>query len=151
MKLYLIFLSIVFFVFTNCTNNIENSNQKEQLLKTLEKFYSAINKGNTAERCTLFADSAIIMPNNGRITYFTPEVAKQWISWDKDYVFRLKDVEHVKIEISGNTAYTVNTYFYTWHAKEAEPKWIKTKNVHIWKLDEKGKWKLHLDIWNSSI
>jgi len=76
-KSYLMFLLIVFFVFTNCTNNIENRGQKEQLLKTLEKFYSAINTGNTAKRCTLFADSAIIMANNGGITYFTPEVAKK--------------------------------------------------------------------------
>jgi len=65
-------------------------------------------------------------------------------------VFRLKDVEHVKIEISGNIAYTVNTYFYTWHAKGQEADWKKTKNVHIWKLDENNEWKLHVDIWNSS-
>ena len=70
------------------------------------------------------------------------------IGWDQDYVFRLKDVEHEKIEIEGNMAYTVNKYFYTWHSKGDTACWHKTKNVHIWKQDKNGDWKLQVDIWN---
>jgi ketosteroid isomerase-like protein len=48
-------------------------------------------------------------------------------------------------------AYTVNSYYYTYHSKDGDAQWHKTKNVHIWKKNEDGEWKLAIDIWNSDI
>jgi ketosteroid isomerase-like protein len=53
--------------------------------------------------------------------------------------------------VSGDLACTANSYYYTYHASDSEPRWHKTKNVHIWKRDAGGEWKLHVDIWNSDV
>ena len=45
----------------------------------------------------------------------------------------------------------MNSYFYTYHTEGAEPQWHQTKNVHIWRRDPGGGWKLHVDIWNSDV
>jgi ketosteroid isomerase-like protein len=66
-------------------------------------------------------------------------------------VFRLKDRQVIDIDAHGDIAYTVNSYSYTWHPVGTEPQWHKTKNVHIWKKDPEGRWKLHVDIWNSDV
>jgi ketosteroid isomerase-like protein len=54
------------------------------------------------------------------------------------------------MHISGDAAYTINDYYYTYHAEGDEPVWRKTKNIHIWRRQADGFWKLHADIWNSS-
>ena len=61
------------------------------------------------------------------------------------------DRELIGFGVSGDLAYTVNSYYYTWHAKQDQPQWHNTKNVHLWKVDSDGNWKLHLDIWNSNV
>lgn len=66
-------------------------------------------------------------------------------------VFRLRGRAVVDRDVSGDLAYLANSDEYTWHRQDAEPQWHRTKNVHIWKRDPDGKWKLHLDIWNSDV
>ena len=67
------------------------------------------------------------------------------------YIFKIRDREMIDFESSGKLAYTVNSYYYTWHAKKDTAQWHNTKNVHLWKLDHDDNWKLHLDIWNSNV
>ena len=31
-----------------------------------------------------------------------------------------------------------------------QAEWHKTKNVHVWKKQANGSWRLHVDIWNST-
>ena len=91
---------------------------------------------------------------NGSITvkgYDGKEAIAEMMRAGEGYVFRLRDREIVDIDVSGDLAYTVNSYYYTWHAEGAEPQWHKTKNVHIWRKGEDGQWKLHVDIWNSDV
>ena len=115
----------------------------------MNEFYTALNNGETSKRLALFSENALVLPDKGKLTLMTDSVKTVWKSWDKDWVFRLKDIEHVEISLSGDIAYTVNSYSYTFHRKDAEAVWYKTKNVHIWKKQKDGSWKLHVDIWNS--
>ena len=68
----------------------------------------------------------------------------------QDAIFRIQDRQIVDMDISDDIAYTVNTYVYAWHASGDDPNWYTTKNIHIWKRQADGSWKLHADLWNSS-
>jgi len=118
------------------------------LKEAINKFYIAIEKGDTKIRLALFADDAIMMPPGTGIVRGIKNITE--IVLDTTYVFKIKDKEIVSMDISGSIAYTVNTYFYTYHLKGSEPVWHKTKNVHIWKKDIDGNWKLNVDIWNAA-
>jgi ketosteroid isomerase-like protein len=126
----------------------DKSIESDLLKEAINKFYMAIEKGDTKTRLALFADDAIMMPPGAGIIKGKKDIAE--IVEDTTYVFKIKDKEIVSMDISCSIAYTVNTYFYTYHLKGSEPVWHKTKNVHIWKKDIDGNWKLNLDIWNAA-
>lgn len=148
----LIIFSILLFVYFNsCNFDDKEKSDFSKLKMTIDEFYTAINSGNTEKRLSLFAPDAIIMPNHGELIEFNDSVKAIWKRYDDDRIFRIKDLKHVDIELSGNIAYTVNTYYYTFHRKDSKPEWHKTKNVHIWRKQKDGSWKLYIDIWNSCI
>ncbi len=126
----------------------DKSIEPDLLKEAINKFYLAIEKGDTKTRLALFADDAIMMPPGAGIVKGIKDITE--VVMDTTYVFKIKDKEIVSIDISGSIAYTVNTYFYTYHLKGSEPVWHKTKNVHIWKKDINGNWKLNVDIWNAA-
>ncbi|MFZ1947609.1 MAG: nuclear transport factor 2 family protein [bacterium] len=112
-------------------------------------FYAAIEAGDAEARLALFSDDAAMMPNHW--TMYRGRQAIAEVARAEGWIFRLRDRKLVDSGATGDLAYTVNSYFYTYHAEGSEPQWHKTKNVHIWKRDGAGLWKLHLDIWNSDV
>jgi len=148
-KLSITFALLISYLAFSCTKFDNKAEELEKFKQTINEFYAAIDSGDTDKRLSLFAPKAMVLSDGGRVTIMTDSMKAVWKSWDKDWVFRLKDIEHVEIDLSGDIAYTVNTYFYTWHSKDAEAVWHKTKNVHIWRKQPDGSWKLHVDIWNS--
>jgi ketosteroid isomerase-like protein len=120
------------------------------LLETIDRFYATVEAGDHETRIDLFSPNAILMPNHWTMTQGKEAIAEIFRSGE-GYIFKIKDREIVDMNASQNLAYTVNSYCYTYHAKGDDPKWHKTKNVHIWKKDDKGNWKLHVDIWNSDV
>jgi len=143
-------LILLLFFFVTCTKVNKQNEDYDKLIQTIYQFYESIEKGNINDRLSLFSPDAIILPNNSELFKFTEEQRQKWIASDKEWDFRLKDIEHIEIEMSGDIAYSINSYYYTYHKKGAEPEWHKTKNVHIWKKQKDKTWKLHADIWNSS-
>lgn len=113
-------------------------------------FYAAIDAGDSEARIAMFSDEAIMMPNHWSMSEGKEAIAEV-IRAGEGSIFRLREREIVEMDVSGALAYTVNSYYYTYHAAGAEPQWHKTKNVHIWKRDSEGYWKLHVDIWNSDV
>ncbi len=120
------------------------------LTQTINKFYESIDKSDAETRISLFSNNAIMMPNHWTITRGKENIGDMMRS-SQDYVFKIRDRELIGFGVSGDLAYTVNSYYYTWHAKQDQPQWHNTKNVHLWKVDSDGNWKLHLDIWNSNV
>lgn len=118
--------------------------------EAINGFYESIEAGDPEARIALLADDVILMPN-----HWTPvqgkEAVSQSIRGSGSAVFQLKDREIVHIEVSGNLAYTVNSYFYTYHLQGQPAQWHRTKNVHIWRRQPSGEWKLAVDIWNSDV
>ncbi len=121
-----------------------------ELRAAIDAFYEAVEAGDAEARIALLGDDAIMMPN-----HWTPWEGKQAIAEviraGAGSVFQLRDRETIDMGVSGDLAYTVNSYYYTYHPADGEPQWHKTKNVHVWKKDAAGHWKLHVDIWNSDV
>ena len=122
----------------------------DDLSLAINAFYAAVEAGDNEARLSMFADDAIMMPNHWTMWKGKGAIAEV-IRAGEGSVFRIRDRDTVDMEASGSLAYTVNLYYYTYHREGAEPRWHKTKNVHIWKRDHEGRWRLHVDIWNSDV
>lgn len=121
----------------------------DRLRETIAAFYDAVDTGNAAKRAEMFTDNAMLLPNHWTAIKGKQAVGEV-VKSDNDMVFRIKDLQRLELSVSGDIGYTVNEYYYTYHRKGEEPDWKKTKNVHIWRKQADGTWKLHVDIWNSS-
>lgn len=121
---------------------------EQDFLATVDSFYTAVNAGDQAAHAALFTDNAWMLSDDWNIS--RGKDLKTSIRDRTGWIFRLKDVERLEYGISGDLAYTVNQYYYTYHQEDAQPEWHKTKNVHIWKRQDDGAWRLHVDIWNST-
>jgi len=132
-----------------CSTTDQDDSRLSELESAIQAFYAAVEVGDKAAHAAMFTDSAIMMPNNGSLIRGKEDIGEAVMSGE-DWVFRIRNLRHVEIELSGDMAYTVNEYEYTWHHQDAEPVWHPTKNIHIWRYQTPGGWKLHLDIWNSS-
>lgn len=121
-----------------------------ELRTAIDAFYRAIETDAVETRVGLLAEDAVLMPDHWTLIEGKEAVAEVFRGGE-GWVFRLRDREIVRAEVSGDLAYTVNSYFYTYHRADGEPQWHKTKNVHVWRRDDVGAWKLAVDIWNSDV
>jgi len=128
----------------------DESPEPALVMETIEAFYGAIEADDVEARIALLADDVILMPNHWTIMRGKEAVSESFRR-GAGAVFKLRDREVVRMELSGHLAYTVNSYDYTYHSKGEPEQWHKTKNVHIWRRDPSGDWKLAVDIWNSDV
>jgi len=145
----LLILMLVLAICLGCEKHQEEGIPAD-LQATIDAFYAAIETGDAEARILMFTEKAIIMPNHWNMSKGNDAIANM-LQASEGSVFRLRDREIVDMDVSGDLAYTVNSYYYTYHAEGEESQWHKTKNVHIWKRDAEGYWKLHVDIWNSDV
>jgi len=145
-KIILIFIiTITCIIIISCG---EKPDQSIILKKTINQFYDAIENGDGEKRADMFTKNAMMMPNHWKLVQGKSAIRDVILSGTR-MVFKIKDLDRLELSKSDSMAYSVNSYFYTYHPEGQEPVWHKTKNVHIWKLQTDGSWKLHLDIWNS--
>jgi len=121
-----------------------------ELQGQIETFYASIENADVEARIELMHDDIVMMPNHWTMSRGKETVAEMFRA-TVGTVFRLKDREVVDAKVDGGVAYTVNSYYYTWHEEGDEPQWHKTKNIHIWHQCDDGVWRLRLDIWNSDV
>jgi ketosteroid isomerase-like protein len=145
----LLLISAVFAILSGCEQN-QQKGIPADLEAAIDAFYAAVEAGDAEPRIAMFTDEAIMMPSHWTM-YKGKEAIANVIRSGEGSVFKLRDREIVDIDASGSLAYTVNSYYYTYHPEGEDPQWHKTKNVHIWKRDATGQWKLHVDIWNSDV
>lgn len=120
------------------------------LRSAIDAFYAAVEADDAEARIAMFSDSVIMMPNHWTVTVGKEAVADVMRS-SAGAIFKIRNRVVLDADVSGDAAYTVNSYEYTYHAPEDSAQWHRTKNVHIWKRDTAGTWKLHVDIWNSDV
>ena len=146
-KRLVVFVMVV--TISGCTHPAGDDTGLASLERAIATFYAAVDAGDRDAHAEMFADGAMMMPNNGAIIMGKESIGDM-IREGEGWVFRLRNLERVELDLSGDIAYTVNQYEYTWHQEGSEPVWHPTKNIHIWRKQADGSWKLHVDIWNSS-
>jgi ketosteroid isomerase-like protein len=145
MKRLVSLVSVLCALCMGCENRCDSS---ADLKSAIDAFYTAI-ENDDSTRGEMFSDSALMLPNHWKMS--KGDAVRRSARGSKEWVFKLKDRVIVDMDVSSDIAYTVNSYYYTWHRAGGEPRWHKTKNVHIWKRNAEGVWKLHVDIWNSDV
>jgi ketosteroid isomerase-like protein len=128
----------------------QESGNTGALTDTISKFYESIEAGDPEIRIPLLAEDVILMPNHWTIMSGKETVAESFRR-SAEAVFRIRDREVIQMQVGKDLAYTVNSYYYTYHLKGDQEQWHRTKNVHIWRRDPSGAWKLAVDIWNSDV
>ena len=111
-----------------------------------ENFMANFKEGNTAGLAALYTENGQILPPNSDFI-----AGKQAIQpfWQAVFDMGIKEakLETVEVEGHGDTAIEVGKY--TLQGEEGQ-ELDKGKYIVIWKQEE-GQWKLHRDIFNSSL
>ncbi len=110
------------------------------------KFMTAYHTGNAAAVASLYTDDAEVLPPNNDIVIGKPAIQTLWRSVMDSGV---KDVqmEIAEVEEHEDTAIEVSQYMLMGDGEKIVD---RGKYIVVWKRD-KGEWKLHRDIFNSSI
>lgn len=111
-----------------------------------KKFMSAVEKHDAAALGALYSTSAEAFPPNGDIVRGRTAIQKMW-QGVLDSGVASADLATVEVQADGNLAYEVGTY--TMNGKDGKPL-DKGKYVVVW-MKEGGDWKIHRDIWNTSV
>jgi ketosteroid isomerase-like protein len=120
-----------------------------ELEEAIAAFYAGVEAGEADRVITLFDRDMVMMPDGGETVVGGEVIAPGWA----DGVaagFRLREVTAVRTVRSGDLAYRINQYSWSMPDEAGERTWYRTKNVHIWKRQPDGSWKLQVDIWNES-
>jgi len=128
----------------------EESTEAADVMEPISAYYTALEAGDVDARMELLAEDVILMLNHWTMMRGKDMVSESFRR-GATAVFKLQDRETLHVEVSGNIAYTVNSYYYTYHGKDQPEQWHKTKNVHFWRQNASGKWKLAADIWNNDV
>lgn len=121
------------------------SEVKAEIGKANARFGEAFRKGSAAEVAASYTEGAMILPPNRGIVEGADAIKGFWQAVIDMGIKDLK-LESVEVQAQGDTAVEVGSYaLFVEGGVEAD----HGKYVVIWK-NEKGAWKLHRDIWNTS-
>ncbi len=111
-----------------------------------ENFMATFKRGDAAGMSVLYTENGQLLPPNSDFITGKPAIQAVWQSV-MDMGIKAAKLETVELEGHGDTAIEIGKYTLS---GEADQVMDKGKYVVIWK-QEHGQWKLHRDIWNSSM
>lgn len=111
-----------------------------------KQFMDTFSKGDDAGMGALYTENAQLLPSNSDFVNGTAEVQAFWKAVFGAGVKKAK-LETIEVEGMGNTAYEMGKYTLYGEGDQAVD---AGKYVVIWKKVN-GQWKLHRDIWNTSM
>lgn len=134
-------------LFLNCTPAQEdNSNIRDAILDANKIFMEFNNSGDAAGLAALYTENGQLLPPNGEFVTGRQAI-QEFHQGGMDTGIKSLKLETIEVEGMGKTAYEVGKYTLSVNGDRI----IDTgKYVVIWKQVE-GQWKLHRDIWNSSV
>lgn len=111
-----------------------------------ENFMAAFKRGDAAGLAALYTENGQVLPPNSDFVTGKEAIQAFWQALS-DMGIKEAKLEVVEVEGHGDTAIEVSKY--TLHGEEGQ-ELDKGKYIVIWKQEE-GQWKLHRDIFNSSM
>jgi uncharacterized protein (TIGR02246 family) len=111
-----------------------------------KKFSAAVANADAAQLASMYTDAAMVLPPNGDVVRGRDAIRKLW-QGALDSGVKQATLTTVEVEAHGDTAHEVGTFVMN---GEGASVLDRGKYVVIWKR-EQGQWKLHRDIWNTSL
>jgi len=119
---------------------------RDTLMAANEKFMAAYNQGNAAGVAALYTKNGQLLPAHSDFVTNQQAIQAFW-QGAMDSGIKSAKLETIEAEDNGDTAYEVGKYT----LQGDGGKLLDTgKYVVIWKQED-GQWKLHRDIWTSSL
>lgn len=130
-----------------CTLSAAAQSNIRAAIEDVGKEFSAhVKKGDAAAIAGMYSSTAKVLPPNGELTEGRANIQRLW-QGAFDSGMRDLSFEVLEVEKKGDSVYEVGKY----SVKDAAGKEVdRGKYIVIYKR-EGGKWKLHRDIWNSSM
>jgi len=148
----LLFVLAVVFALFSCARpeQTDLAAVRKAIEETNGKFVEAFNQGDAAGVAALYTDDATLLPPNREAIH-----GRQGVQdfWGGGIQMGIKDVTLTTVDVggSGGTAYEIGKYTLKVQPEGQEGMTDSGKYVVIWKRQADGTWKLHVDIWNSSM
>ena len=139
-------LTFVSLLWLNCSSAQQNSNIHDAIVAANQKWMAGVKQGDAAAVAALYTEDAQLLPTNSDFVSGSEAIQTFWQGVMGMGVKQAK-LETIEVEAMGNTAYEVGKY--TLFADEGQMI-DQGKYVVIWKQKD-GQWKLHKDIWNTSV
>lgn len=123
---------------------------RREIEKANGRFGEGIRRGDASAVGALYAEDALLMPPNLEPIRGRDGTAAFWAGAIK---MGVKDAVLTTLELrhEGKTVEEVGNYRLKIHPEGQEPFEDHGKYMVLWKLDADGTWRLHRDIWNSSL
>ena len=125
----------------------DNTKIRAAIVAQDEKFMEAFNKGAAAGIAALYTEDGQLLPPNSDFVSGKEAVQKFW-QGAMDMGVKSAELETVEVEGMGKMACEVGKY--TLFA-DGEQMIDSGKYIVIWKKGADSQWKLHRDIWTSSM
>ncbi len=153
-------LPVLFWAVTACGEQSQQDTAAEQmemdrvqLREAIEavnaQFVEAVNAGDAAAVAGFYTDDASLLPPEAEMIQGMAAVQEFWAAGLPEGGSALT-LNTVSVDGAGEFAYEVGTW--SMPAAEGEGGAVEQgKYLVVWKRGEDGNWKLHADIWNTSM
>jgi len=123
---------------------------RREIEKINRRFGEGIRHGDAAAVGALYTDDALLMPPNSEMVHGKEGTTKFWAGAIK---MGVKDavLHTVEAHLKGDTVEEVGKYTLKIQPEGQSAFEDKGKYVVLWKQTSDGTWRLHRDIWNSSL
>ncbi|WP_020408630.1 YybH family protein [Hahella ganghwensis] len=118
----------------------------DAILATEKEFMATFSQGNAAGISEFYSESGQLMPPNSDVLTGKPAIQAAFQSF-MDMGVKAMNLDTLEVEGDGDIAYEVGKYTLEAEGGQAVD---QGKYVVVWK-QEAGQWKLHRDIFNSSL
>jgi uncharacterized protein (TIGR02246 family) len=119
---------------------------EEAIREANRRFEATFFAGNAEAMAALYTDDAQLLPTGSEPVLGTAAIARFWADLMKLGIKKAK-LESLEIDAQGATVIELGRYSLF---ADGERSLDRGKYIVIWKL-VKGEWKLHRDIWNTSV
>jgi uncharacterized protein (TIGR02246 family) len=142
-----IILMIALLLFLNCQPTQENGTKiREAIVAANGNFMEAFNSGDAAGVAALYTAEGQLLPGNSDFVTGTQAIQEFW-QGAMDMGINSVKLETIEVEGTGKTAYEVGKYQLF---AEGNQMLDQGKYIVIW-TQVNDQWKLHRDIWNTSM
>jgi uncharacterized protein (TIGR02246 family) len=142
-----IILMIALLLFLNCQPAQQDSTKiREAIVAANGTFVEAFNSGDAAGVAALYTAEGQLLPGNSDFVTGTQAIQEFW-QGAMDMGIKSAKLETIEVEGMGKMAYEVGKYQLF---VEGGQMLDQGKYIVVWKQID-GEWKLHRDIWNTSM